>query len=226
MKLVDILARELKAWPKRAVCIVQDHDGEVWPCNNDSDLSREGGYWTSTDGFMIGSDILPGVEVAEDNATSVVTRAEWQAAVDALNQSELDAVLAKNEQLAAARAERIPSWNGEGLPPVGVDCEYRVGGATWFECNIRYITTPYHGCPVEVVMFPAHLKSEQTAVVGDGEGEVSFRPIRTADQVAAEEREKAIREICIDAGSPEMTPGQMKVAEKLYQAGYRKQVAK
>lgn len=144
--------------------------------------------------------------MAEDWSDAWVSRSEWQAAVDALNAPAV--------------------WDGEGLPPVGVDCEYRVGGATWFECNIRYVTTPYHGCPVEVVMFPAHLKSEQTAVVGDGEGEVSFRPIRTADQVAAEEREKAIREICIDAGSPEMTPGQMKVAEKLYQAGYRKQVAK
>lgn len=81
----------------------------------------------------------------------------------------------------------VPTWNGEGPPPVGIDCEYRVGGGPWFKCNIRYVTTPYHDCPVEVVMFAPHLKGEQTGVVGEGEGEVSFRPIRTPEQIKRDE---------------------------------------
>lgn len=86
-------------------------------------------------------------------------------------------------------------WNGEGLPPVGIDCEYRVGNGPWFKCNIRYITTPYHDNPVEVVMFPPHLKGEQVGVVGNDSGEISFRPIRTPEQTKAEERQKAIAEM-------------------------------
>lgn len=37
-------------------------------------------------------------------------------------------------------------------------------------------------------MFPPHLGGEQTGVVGTGPGEASFRPIRTPEQIAAEER--------------------------------------
>lgn len=35
-------------------------------------------------------------------------------------------------------------------------------------------------------------------------------------------REAACRQLCIDAGSPELTPGQMQTAYRLYDAGYRK----
>ena len=31
-------------------------------------------------------------------------------------------------------------WNGEGLPPVGCECEYSLnGGSTWWKCKIDYI---------------------------------------------------------------------------------------
>lgn len=84
MKLIELLARELKEWPDGATSITQDADGEVNPCNDPhGDLEFNARLWTSTDGFMIGSDILPGLELADDYDTSVVNRYEWQLAVAA-----------------------------------------------------------------------------------------------------------------------------------------------
>lgn len=114
---------------------------------------------------------------------------------------------------------RQGAWTGEGLPPVGTVCEYRVGDGPWFECEIRYVTKPYQDCPIEVVMFPPHLKGEQTAVVGTGDGEVSFRHIRTPEQIAAEDRDKAINQMEFDTGYLDRG-----AFTKLYDAGWRKQV--
>lgn len=36
--------------------------------------------------------------------------------------------------------DAAPVWNGEGLPPVGCECEYSLnGGKTWWKCKIDYI---------------------------------------------------------------------------------------
>nr|WP_314614159.1 hypothetical protein [uncultured Pseudomonas sp.] len=96
-------------------------------------------------------------------------------------------------------------WNGEGLPPVGVDCEYFDGGE-WMRCEVVA-----HRNNAAVVLSDCY----EPAFVSQQE----LRPIRTPDQVAAEERTKAIDELvkvtCINRGE----------AAKIYDAGYRKQVA-
>jgi hypothetical protein len=120
-------------------------------------------------------------------------------------------------------ATRRAPWTGEGLPTVGTVCEYRVGDGPWFECEIRYVTKPYQDCPIEVVMFPPHLKGEQTAVVGTSCGEVSFRPIRTPEQVAAEDRRKACEELLSDCYQ-DANAFALVQAGRLYDAGWRKQV--
>jgi len=112
------------------------------------------------------------------------------------------------------RPKKQEAWDGVGLPPVGTVCECHLPGEliqnySWVEAKIIW-----HNGPTECAV----VRSTSKLAWCD-----EFRPIRTAEQVAAEEREKAIKEICIDAGSPEMTPGQMKAAEKLYNKGYRKQ---
>lgn len=66
MKLLDILARELKAWPEDCEAIEQDLRGTC--------LFKVGGHAIST--------YVP--DIADDAETSKVTRAEWQAAVEAL----------------------------------------------------------------------------------------------------------------------------------------------
>ncbi|EPH1096420.1 hypothetical protein L5556_000358 [Pseudomonas aeruginosa] len=104
------------------------------------------------------------------------------------------------------RPEKV-EWNGQGLPPVGTVCEYR--HMIWPEyrlCEIRYI-------------------SEESLVAYDDAQEqfyrtcdMLFRPIRTPEQIAAEEREKAIEEMCF--AEETLT---VKQAKALYEAGYRRQ---
>ncbi|MCV3870654.1 hypothetical protein [Pseudomonas aeruginosa] len=104
------------------------------------------------------------------------------------------------------RPEKV-EWDGQGLPPVGMVCEYR--HMIWPEyrpCEIRYI-------------------SEESLVAYDGAQEqfyrtcdMLFRPIRTPEQIAAEEREKAIEEMCF--AEETLT---VKQAKALYEAGYRRQ---
>lgn len=95
-------------------------------------------------------------------------------------------------------------WNGQGLPPVGTNCEYRSNDG-WLQC--------------EVV---AHRNN--AAVVLNHHYEADFvppqdlRPIRTPEQIAAEERAKAIEEMCF--AEETLT---VKQAKALYEAGYRRQ---
>ncbi|MGD8095643.1 hypothetical protein AAER22_20885 [Pseudomonas aeruginosa] len=100
--------------------------------------------------------------------------------------------------------ERPVTWNGQGLPPVGTNCEYRSNDG-WLQC--------------EVV---AHRNN--AAVVLNHHYEADFvppqdlRPIRTPEQIAAEERAKAIEEMCF--AEETLT---VKQAKALFDAGYRRQ---
>jgi len=114
------------------------------------------------------------------------------------------------------------AWNGEGLPPVGTVCEHEPDGF-----SDKWVT-------VEVL---AHreFKGHDTGllVVFATEDDVSFsspecfRPIKTKEQLAAEEREKEIDTLCYDILShyeaPKMSEHYLGLAKSLYEAGYRKQ---
>ncbi|HHE7821411.1 TPA: hypothetical protein ACPFLH_001110 [Pseudomonas aeruginosa] len=108
------------------------------------------------------------------------------------------------EREATFEARPQEAWDGQGLPPVGTNCEYRSSDG-WLQC--------------EVV---AHRNN--AAVVLDHHYEADFvprqdlRPIRTPEQIAAEEREKAIEEMCF--AEETLT---VKQAKALYEAGYRRQ---
>ena len=117
--------------------------------------------------------------------------------------------------------ERPTQWNGEGLPPVGAACEYRVGSGTWYPCTIRYITTPISDEELQVVAHCPHLNGDQIGGVGNGIGEINFRPIRTPEQIAAEEREKDIEEL--RALLSNVACDYYHAAVAMIDAGYRKQ---
>ncbi|MCO2927972.1 hypothetical protein FA260_33335 [Pseudomonas aeruginosa] len=108
------------------------------------------------------------------------------------------------EREATFEARPQEAWDGQGLPPVGTNCEYR-SNDRWLQC--------------EVV---AHRNN--AAVVLNHHYEADFvppqdlRPIRTPEQIAAEEREKAIEEMCF--AEETLT---VKQAKALYEAGYRRQ---
>ena len=185
MKFVDILARELKVWPEGDSPLVQGSFGQVYICG--------------------GGPIIIETCRADDWELGEVTRAEWQAAVDALN------------------APKVVAWDGVGLPPVGLDVEIKRGNCTWIDGDEWQI-----GKTATVMASFLNSRDIEMASVQFPGGHCEcilarcLSPIRTAEQVAAEEREKAIKEMMmhgVDAGDSTIEYS----CAALYDAGYRKE---
>ena len=89
--------------------------------------------------------------------------------------------------LAVVPRRTTPSWSGEGLPPAGVVCEMHYCGE-WEKTEILCIGVK-------------HVFIRQIAVTGEAFecslnlSACQFRPIRTPEQIAADEREAAIKEM-------------------------------
>lgn len=121
-------------------------------------------------------------------------------------------------------ADEAPAvWDGKGIPPADTVCEFNsnwahaAGGSTW-----HIVTVVFSSAESYVVRRNSAPEGETTELCGPATGyEISrFRPIRTPEQIAAEEREKAIDDM------ERIVPHLGSVAAgKLYDAGYRKQVA-
>lgn len=112
-----------------------------------------------------------------------------------------------------------PVWSGEGLPPVGAVCEYSLDKRSWHECHVRYVLDNDPDPDADgwkAVVWCPHLKKEQVAHLPT----FKFRPLRTPEQIAAEEREKAVQQMLEDANSWGDLPAAVCLA--LYKAGYRK----
>jgi len=103
-------------------------------------------------------------------------------------------------------------WNGEGLPQAGDECEARIGvQKNWRQVKIKFIGD-------EMLV----------AQVGDKElcwrlEYCTFRPVRTPEQIAADERAAAIEEMWATYWKPEVQTA-FEGLGLLYDAGYRKQV--
>lgn len=176
MKLVDILARELEAWPEHMSTLVQWSDGTVPEATGISTNPR----------FSISCDAGKPV---------VVTRPEWQAAVDSLYPP-----LAIQEE-----------WNGEGLPPVGLAVEWHSDTNTgWQEIAVL----AYHGNDAWI-----QPKGKPSIIVVNPAG---FRPIRTPEQIAAEECDKAVKAMLAEFEHTGSLTSHYEACEVLHKAGYRK----
>lgn len=117
-----------------------------------------------------------------------------------------------------------PAWNGEGLPSTGTVCEFKANILGWVEVTITAVTelgivftrpSFQNGRPLVEERLP-HKAVER------------FRPLRTPEQIAADERKQAINEMvyggcgCEPDGS---NTSAFTICGLLYDAGYRKQVA-
>ena len=178
MKLVDILARELKAWPSN--------------CTS--------GYcaqaYSSTEVFFGGpAESLMVSEMADDGENAEVTRAQWQAAVDAL------------------KAESAPAWTGEGLPPAGTVCEYK-HVSEWQKVDVFAVKPNYNGSHTALFTY------ENGTWCGCAEPSF-FRHIRTPERIAAEEREKAADAM---SQATRGAKDWMEAFRMLHDAGFAKQV--
>lgn len=203
MKLIDILARDLKVWPEGELAIAQLPDGSFMGINS---------------GLLYGTG-----ELAIDFRRGPLSKVNWQIAVDAL------------------KAKKIAAWNGEGLPPVGAVCVW--DGCT-FAAEDPKEPDLHVGDQVKII---AHFKDGDfdlaaftfnprihnpdrgTAWVNQG-AHGCFRPIRTPEQIEAEERENAAcelyRTINWHGGVPEwknQTADRRNDYFKAIDAGYRKE---
>jgi len=107
------------------------------------------------------------------------------------------------DDLIATSAIKRP-WSGEGLPPVGtvleaIDKEFK--GGTW--TKVVVLAVGKHGnddcLMVAEVIEGQSRPGAMVASLYTG-WERSFRPIRTHEQIAADEREAAIKEACAVVG--------------------------
>lgn len=104
-----------------------------------------------------------------------------------------------------------PAWTGTGLPPVGTVCEYLCGSGSWVEVEITAIARLG-------VCFVQQGRGGENYVALTAQ----FRPCRTPEQIAAEERSAFIAEIASLLGWDSSMHGSQRDAGKLYDAGYRK----
>lgn len=47
-------------------------------------------------------------------------------------------IVTAKEYESALAASKKPAWNGEGMPPVGCECEYRDNNGEWYPVTIKY----------------------------------------------------------------------------------------
>lgn len=117
------------------------------------------------------------------------------------------------------RPKKQESWDGNGKPPIGIECEVRIGDV-WSICK----TLAYH--QVSDTAVAVHFLDGSNSLFWCA----TFRQIKTAEQLAEEERDKARTEVLNAMTSKTMgfeTEDQwqqrMKVVGEMLDMGYRKQ---
>lgn len=179
MKLIDILAQELPergGWIKGHYQCAQDKSGEVCFYTKGKIHITQYGLWS----ISVGSDAKHDgfsrvvITLADDYAETIITR----------------------EQYESALAASTPEWDGEGLPPVGCECEYETNFDGWQSVRIELIKS-------EGIAFTWLANSQAyngldcVGVQKSG----SFRPKRTE---AERKRDEAVRDFvrqlieCVD----------------------------
>lgn len=130
MKLIDLLVQELPkrgGWPDGANYAVQDADGTVKFAKTLTYLHYLAGEWLSNEnGFdwIYGDRPFDGNFVtkwtADDNHQAVISMARYECEIS-------------NNEL---QEQSTNEWNGEGLPPVGCECEYVSNGTSWGKVKV------------------------------------------------------------------------------------------
>jgi hypothetical protein len=183
MTLLELLRQELPkrgGWPEGVRYITQDNGFSTYKgtiCGYDSLPKFNGKIWLSDELCQHAIKPMKMDVIASDHATAIVTREQYEAM----------------------------GWDGTGLPPVGVECEYSLNsGRTWFKCKIDYILGTQG-----LVMLADVFEGGQWVSFREYDGKLKFRPLRT-------EAERAIDEMVRLSG---VSIGAAKI---LYDAGYRK----
>lgn len=157
MKLIDILVQELPkhgGWPEGAVeCCSFVDEANI-------DFYDASGNWPIDCGEKYGAIALKAVRKKTIPCEcEKVTREQYESAISATQQ---------------------PVWNGEGLPPVGCECERSWAGDKWLQCKVLFVSNEHAVVKLATREAAYHLS------------DVKFRPIRSE---ADKKREEAINKI-------------------------------
>lgn len=202
MKLIDILARELKEWPAGVESLSQ---------------LKGTGYIINGKGFD--GRAFDSMQLADETriAGAIVTRAQWQAAVDALKADECEHSYGNEKGCPECGEEFERRWNGEGIPPTGTDCEAKVknSGAGWKTYKVLAVASEYLIASCDAEEIPIRHQYWD------------LRPIRTAEQIAAEKYESEAADLAeVMTGHRDRSKDSyLTLAKLILDAGYRKQVA-
>lgn len=153
-----------------------------------------------------------------------------------MNEGSMNAWAISSENLSAwdliERPKKQDAWDGEGLPPVGLDVEIKRGNCTWIDGDEWQI-----GKTATVMASFLNSRDIEMASVQFPGGHCEcilarcISPIRTSEQVAAEEWDKARTEALNamtangkTANEPEaLWKFRLKVVGEMLDMGYRKQ---
>ncbi|HFH4112901.1 TPA: hypothetical protein ACGJ6O_003071 [Pseudomonas aeruginosa] len=123
------------------------------------------------------------------------------------------------EREATFEARPQEAWDGQGLPPVGIEAE-----VIWDGADIAYFRAKILAHDEDRVVFrwcEGESKGQYGSYAVLNFGILpTFRPLRTPEQSAAEEREKAVGDMAM---SIQGVPYQYPTLYALFDAGYRRQ---
>ncbi|MBG6848553.1 hypothetical protein [Pseudomonas aeruginosa] len=123
------------------------------------------------------------------------------------------------EREATFEARPQEAWDGQGLPPVGIEAE-----VIWDGADIAYFRAKILAHDEDRVVFrwcEGESKGQYGSYAVLNFGILpTFRPLRTPEQSAAEEREKAVGDMAM---SIQGVPYQYPTLYALFDAGYHRQ---
>lgn len=204
MKLIDLLVQELpkrSGWPEGANYAVQDADGTVKFAKTLMYLHYLAGEWRSNENgydWIYGDRPFDGNFVtrwtADDNHQAVISMARYECEIS-------------NNEL---QEQPTNEWNGEGLPPVGCECELK------YKCHNddaywgRVVILWQRGDDTLVEYVGDHFKNT-TQLIHKTSMHVDFRPLRTE---ADKKHDEVINEIASMIGRGTFYED----AERIYEA--------
>lgn len=113
--------------------------------------------------------------------------------------------------------KRPQEWDGEGVPPVGTVCEYRLNEyGAWYKCKVVYVLSGSDHC---FVAWCDHLNMDLFLTFTSDRYKLQLQKIKTPEQIAAEERLQAINGMLDYVDS---YTSLREVMGLLYDVGYRK----
>ena len=189
MKLIDLLVQELPkrgGWPDGAVECQRFVDEAT------IDFYDENGNWDDDCTFTYGSI-----------AVELVRKPAYPCESEQVTRDQYESALA---------ASKKPAWNGEGVPPVGCECEYLDNNGKWYPVTIKYASDQLVVISGVTKIFGVEQGTEIAKDITIDKPQ--FRPLRTE---AERKRDAAVE--AIDFYMPEFitdTPNEFYHAKKIY----------